>query len=131
MQIEEKEILPYRVGGLLYTPALNKKIADKIIQKKYDCLTSIAFCLEDSIRDEALKAAENELCNTLSKLKECNSELPLIFIRVRTPEHLRKIHNMVSKYEAILGKNTIMILPIIQFRLLEEKELIKMQWRLF
>ena len=29
-----KEILQYCVGSLLYTPATNKKIADKILNKK-------------------------------------------------------------------------------------------------
>ena len=44
---------------------LNEQL-DKIIQKKYDCLTSIVFCLEDSIKDEALPMAEIELCNNAS-----------------------------------------------------------------
>lgn len=100
--INEKDTLAYKIGGLLYTPALNTKIANKIIQKKYDCLTSIAFCLEDSIRDEALPMAEQELCNTLSKLKDSSSELPLLFVRVRTPEHMKKIHNMIKEQEDIL-----------------------------
>jgi len=100
--INEKDTLAYKVGGLLYTPALNTKIADKIIQKKYDCLTSIAFCLEDSIKDEALPMAEIELCNTLSKLKNSNSDLPLLFVRVRTPEHMKKIHNMIQEQEDII-----------------------------
>lgn len=100
--INEKDILAYSIGGLLYTPALNTKIADKIIQKKYDCLTSIAFCLEDSIKDEALPMAEIELCNTLSKLKKSNSKFPLLFVRVRTPEHMKKIHNMIEEQEDII-----------------------------
>lgn len=100
--INEKDILAYSIGGLLYTPALNTKIADKIIQKKYACLTSIAFCLEDSIKDEALPMAEIELCNTLSKLKKSNSDLPLLFVRVRTPEHMEKIHNMIQEQEDII-----------------------------
>lgn len=100
--ISEIDILAYKIGGLLYTPALNTKIADKIIHKKYDCLTSIAFCLEDSIKDKALPMAEIELCNTLSKLKKSDSDLPLLFVRVRTPEHMKKIHNMIREQEDII-----------------------------
>ena len=100
--LNEKDVLAYKIGGLLYTPALNTKVVDKIIHKKYDCLTSIAFCLEDSIKDEALPMAEKELCNTLSKLKDCGVDLPLLFVRVRTPEHMNKIHNMIREYESII-----------------------------
>ena len=65
-------------------------------------MTSIVFCLEDSIKDEALPMAEIELCNTLSKLKESYSELPLLFVRVRTPEHMKKIHKMIEGQEDII-----------------------------
>ena len=39
--IEEK----YSVGALLYTPALNKTIADNIINEKITQPFSLAFCL--------------------------------------------------------------------------------------
>ena len=47
-----KNILQYMVGGLLYMPAFQKNIVEKIKNCSIDCLTSIAFCLEDSIREE-------------------------------------------------------------------------------
>jgi len=53
--------LQYMVGGLLYSPAINSGIAERITNGYFPCLTSIAFCLEDSIRDEALEEAELEL----------------------------------------------------------------------
>lgn len=98
------EMLPYKVGGLLYTPALNEGIAEKIINHTYDCLTSIAFCLEDSIMDSALYDAEQTLIKTLEKLKthsdEC--ELPLIFVRVRNPEHLYHMSHLLDEHSNIL-----------------------------
>ncbi len=102
METQSKEMLEYMIGGLLYTPALNTSIAKKLINNEFECLTSIAFCLEDSIRDEALVMAEIELCKTLDELKSSNAKLPLLFIRVRTPEHLKKVHKMVEKYRNIL-----------------------------
>ena len=53
--------LQYMVGGLLYSPAINVGLAEKIDNGCFPCLTSMAFCLEDSIRDEALEEAEAEL----------------------------------------------------------------------
>ena len=100
-----KDLLKYKVGGLLYMPAFQKNILNKIESQSIECLTSIAFCLEDSIRDDALEEAEQSLINILHELMTLSTttiELPLIFIRVRSPEHLQSIHDKVSKFTDIL-----------------------------
>lgn len=97
--------LPYQVGGLLYTPAVNTGIAEKILDHAYPCLTSMAFCLEDSIRDEALAEAEETLKQTLSSLREKQiprDQLPLLFVRVRTPRHLAHVHRLLGEESDIL-----------------------------
>lgn len=102
---KKRGLLPYKVGGLLYTPAIHVGIADKIEQNDYPCMTSMAFCLEDSIQDEALERAEVELKETLAaiKAKELDeSKRPLLFVRVRTPEHLHRVHNLLNGEEDIL-----------------------------
>ena len=43
--LQQEIELPYRLGGLLYTPALNETIAQKIIEHRIPCLTSLVFCL--------------------------------------------------------------------------------------
>lgn len=91
--LQQEIELPYRLGGLLYTPALNETIAQKIIEHRIPCLTSLVFCLEDSIMDHALDEAENRLRCTLQKISESgNNSLPLLFVRVRTPNQLRRLH---------------------------------------
>ncbi|MCM1132850.1 MAG: HpcH/HpaI aldolase/citrate lyase family protein [Ruminococcus flavefaciens] len=87
MLVDENEIIPYKVGGLLYTPATNRTIVDKLKNHTIDCLTSIVFCLEDSIGDSELPEAESNLREVLTALKGTEN-LPLMFIRVRTPSHL-------------------------------------------
>lgn len=102
-----KAMLQYMVGGLLYSPAINANIVEKIKNNSFQCLTSIAFCLEDSIRDDTLEEAETELIKTMQTI--CSSDipknkLPLIFIRIRTPEHMEHIHNILSSfYDYITG----------------------------
>ncbi len=86
----EKDFMPYRVGGLLYTPATNRSIAAKLKAHTIEKLTSIVFCLEDSIGDCELEIAEDNLQQILLELQSAMG-LPLLFIRVRTPEHLRHI----------------------------------------
>lgn len=97
-----KNILQYMVGGLLYMPAFQKNIVAKLKNNSIDCLTSIAFCLEDSILDEALPEAEETLKCILQELKPLSQNLPLIFIRVRSPEHLQSIHEKLSNFTGMI-----------------------------
>lgn len=94
-------LLPYKIGGLLYTPALNTHIGEKIEHHSIPQLRSVALCLEDSVEDSALSLAEQELCNTLRHLERCD-ELPLIFVRIRTPQHLKKVHKMLGELSDLL-----------------------------
>lgn len=107
MELNDKNFLQYKVGALLYMPAFQKNIVEKIKNNSICCLNSVAFCLEDSIQDNALAAAEETLKNILYELNfvyknSSNKNLPLIFIRPRTPEHLKFIHEKFSDSAAII-----------------------------
>lgn len=82
-------------------------MAAKILSKKILGLTSVAFCLEDSIADNAVEQAEQTLTKTLGELaagKNSTSELPLIFVRVRNPAHLTHVHELLAdRREMIAG----------------------------
>ncbi|MBR0261871.1 MAG: HpcH/HpaI aldolase/citrate lyase family protein [Selenomonadaceae bacterium] len=97
----DKEILQYKVGGLLYMPAFQKNIVQKIAKNKLPRLTSAAFCLEDSIRDESLDEAEKSLQMILRELESLEN-LPLIFVRIRSPRHLEIFHEEIGSRSKIL-----------------------------
>lgn len=97
----DKEILQYKVGGLLYMPAFQKNIIRKISRNELPHLTSAAFCLEDSIRDESLDEAETSLEFILREL-EGLEDLPLIFVRIRSPRHLQTFHESIGSRSKIL-----------------------------
>lgn len=110
-----KTILQYAVGGLLYMPATNVKIADKLINRtfdlddKYTYIKSMVLCLEDSIGDDMVNKAERCLVDTLKSLSNALTEgkitidtLPLIFIRVRNPEHLVHLTDKIQPYINVL-----------------------------
>lgn len=97
----DKEILQYKVGGLLYMPAFQKNIIKKIAGKKLPHLTSAAFCLEDSIQDAALDDAQASVKFILQELEGLEN-LPLIFVRIRSPHHLEIFHDTIGARSKIL-----------------------------
>ena len=104
-EFERDPLLAYRLGGLLYMPAGKEGVVRKIEERRYPCLTSVAFCLEDSIRDEALGDAEARLRETLSgllRLRQEGGQVPLAFVRVRSPEHLQHVHDFLGEAEEVL-----------------------------
>ena len=116
METEDK--LKYSLGGLLYAPAINKKIPEKIKNGEYSCLTSMAFCLEDTIQDDCLEEAELSLAEVLSEMLIIDKKrLPLVFIRIRNPKHLKHIISLYNSYSSII---TGYILPKYDLSNMEE-----------
>lgn len=83
------------VGALLYSPALNSKVADSVISEKFDRPYSLALCLEDTVADDSVEMAEKQVKTTLTKISEAHEKnsfyLPKIFVRVRSSEQLRRL----------------------------------------
>lgn len=107
-----KELLANALGATMYTPATNEKIAANLIKRKYPALTSNVLCLEDAIGDNEVEQAEVNLLNQLDILNSAievgtlkKKDLPLLFIRVRTPEQLTKLLEHGEKFKYITGFN--------------------------
>lgn len=85
-------IIYYSVGALLYCPANSTSIASSIINQKFGRNYSLALCLEDTIQDNRVQDAENQLISSLEQIRSSHSQspfyLPKIFIRVRTPDQM-------------------------------------------
>lgn len=105
--IEEIE-LKYSVGALLYTPALNDKIATSVVNEKFGQKYSLALCLEDTISDKSVEIAEKQLVQTINDIHKAKKMkqfyCPKIFIRVRTPEQMKRIFYVLKEVqETIFG----------------------------
>lgn len=98
--------LKYKVGALLYSPALNRKVADSIITEKFNCPYSLALCLEDTIANDNVEFAEKQLGITLKRIKEANTNknfyIPMIFIRVRSSEQLLRLWKNLAEWSEII-----------------------------
>jgi citrate lyase beta subunit len=83
-------LLAVALGATLYSPATRAALAQDIRkQAKSGCLSTV-LCLEDAVPDDGVPAAEENLLAALAELNalEESGELPLIFIRCRTPEQM-------------------------------------------
>ena len=100
----DRRRLEYSVGPLLYMPALRTDIARKL-SEGFTGLRSAAICLEDTIRDDMVEAAEDNLLSQLRILSdERHEKLPMIFIRVRSGEQLERLSHMPeSSFDLITG----------------------------
>lgn len=94
----DKETLAHAIGAALYMPATKDTIADDLVSHKLEGLVSMVLDLEDAVGDNQLEYAENTLKASLLKISHYiatgllrNSDIPLIFIRVRSVDQFKRL----------------------------------------
>lgn len=99
-----KEVLQYAVGGLLYMPATQQNLVDKIISGKFSFVKSLVLDLEDALGDDMVGFGQRHICKVAQQLDEAVKEgklafedVPLIFIRVRNHQHIRDTLDMLGE----------------------------------
>lgn len=99
-----KEVLQYAVGGLLYMPATQKNLVDKLINGKFSFVKSLVLDLEDALGDDLVGFGQRHIQEVAAQLdtavkagKIKMEDIPLIFIRVRTPEHIQDTLDMLGE----------------------------------
>lgn len=101
-----RDLLQYAVGALLYMPA-TQNIAEKLIEHP-EMFQAICFDFEDALASEDWQGVCECLIHTLRQLQESDARLPLIFIRVQSPDMLTQIVDkltMANVMDMILGFN--------------------------
>ncbi|MGZ3098905.1 HpcH/HpaI aldolase/citrate lyase family protein [Streptomyces sp. H62] len=82
-------LLAAALGATLYSPATRPRLADDILKQGAAGVVSMVLCLEDSIDDADVPAGEENLVRQLTDLAErSGADVPLLFVRVRTPEQI-------------------------------------------
>ncbi len=105
-----KELLSASLGATIYTPAIRDNLLNDLRKMRSKDATSVVVCLEDSIPDEKVPEAEEKLHNLLVQLAELPNmdDMPLVFVRPRTPEHLWRI---AQQNEGLLHSVTGFVFP--------------------
>lgn len=103
--IEELE-KKYSVGALMYSPALNNKVAESVIKGKFDTPYSLALCLEDTVADDSVELAEEQVKKTVSGIYKASLSgkfyLPKIFIRVRNADQMIRVYDSLGDAAKVL-----------------------------
>ncbi|MGI5454446.1 HpcH/HpaI aldolase/citrate lyase family protein [Streptomyces sp. CA-249302] len=82
-------LLSAALGATLYSPATRPRLADDIVKQAGLGVVSMVLCLEDSIDDADVQAGEENLVRQFADLDAREGDcVPLLFIRVRTPEQI-------------------------------------------
>ena len=82
-------LLSAALGATLYSPATRPRLADDVVKQGGRGVVSMVLCLEDSIADADVSAAEENLVRQFTDLAgRPGADLPLLFIRVRFPEQI-------------------------------------------
>lgn len=91
----DKELLSHALGAALYVPAARKDLMKDILST--DACT-VVLCLEDSVPNNLVQEAEDNVVNFLKQIEaetiknnNFSDSLPLIFIRVRDENQLKRL----------------------------------------
>jgi citrate lyase beta subunit len=99
----EMETMRYKVGALMYTPALNANIGEKIVRGAFPELDSLCLCLEDTVTEKSVRGAEEQLVKTLKFISEHrNGDMPLLFVRVRDAAQLDRMPKLLDELLGLL-----------------------------
>ncbi|WP_052865585.1 HpcH/HpaI aldolase/citrate lyase family protein [Streptomyces niger] len=88
-----QRLLAVALGATLYSPATRPRLAADVIKQAARGVVSMVLCLEDSIGDDDVSAGEDNLVRQFNELaetvtREPATPLPLLFLRVRTPDQI-------------------------------------------
>ena len=99
-----KKLLAAALGATLYCPATRPNLAEDILKRAEAGAQSIVICLEDSIPDDKVEEGEANLRKTLNTLSDpkYKDKLPLLFVRVRTAEHFKKVAEQNKSFLSLL-----------------------------
>lgn len=90
------EVLAHALGATLYIPATRDELAADVLRVAGQGSTSCVVCLEDAIPDSAVEYAVTHVAEQLALLRG-RDDLPLIFVRVRTPDQPGRLARLMGE----------------------------------
>lgn len=85
---DPRATLEVALGASLYMPGTRPTICRDIVRNRDAGSTSMVLCLEDAIADAEVPTAEANIIDQLRQFADLDTEPPLLFVRVRSPEQV-------------------------------------------
>lgn len=90
-----RDILALALGATLYSPGTRVGLMEASLRVARVGATSMVWCLEDAIRHDEVPAGERNIIATLKEIHAADQAtqdlLPLLFVRVRDADQIRRI----------------------------------------
>jgi citrate lyase beta subunit len=90
------------LGATLYCPATRPNLARDLVKRAAEGVVSFVICLEDSVPDCDLAAAERNALTHLRELGASGAALPMIFVRVRSVEQIPMLVAGLGEHVGVL-----------------------------
>ncbi|HEX8094242.1 HpcH/HpaI aldolase/citrate lyase family protein [Jatrophihabitans sp.] len=100
---DDLSVLGMALGATLYSPATRPALVADLAKRVSQGVLSTVICLEDSIPDEAVAAAERNVIAQLRAYAESGAQRPLVFIRVRSASQIPMIVAGLGEQASILA----------------------------
>ena len=106
----ERQTLAVALGATLYMPGTRPALARDVSRRSAAGVMSVVLCLEDSVADGDLPAAESNVVEHVRAVAagSTRADAPLLFVRVRTPE---QISDLVERLGTAASRLTGFVLP--------------------
>jgi citrate lyase beta subunit len=103
-RVSGSELLSVALGATLYMPADRPALTADLAKQAGAGVTSVVVCLEDSIADEQVAMAEQNLVTALTSLRltDAATDLPLLFVRVRAADQVPALVTRLGPANALL-----------------------------
>lgn len=99
----DRDLLAVALGATLYSPATRPRLAEDIAKRAQDGVISTVVCLEDSVPDADLPAAEVNAVEQLRRYATSGHDGPLIFVRVRSVEQIATLVDGLGEHISVLA----------------------------
>jgi citrate lyase beta subunit len=99
---DDPERLGIALGATLYSPATRPHLARDIARRAAQGVITVVVCLEDSVPDAQVAAAERNTVTQLRELAESGAAVPLIFVRVRSVGQIAMLVDGLGKHVGVL-----------------------------
>ncbi len=96
-----RTVLANALGATLYVPGIREDLAGVIRRRAAEGVRSMVVDLEDAVADHHVEVALGNVTRTLTELAT-GPQQTLLFVRVRTPEHIRQIVADIDESAAAL-----------------------------